>query len=429
MKLRFLLILFTFVIFLPARSDAKPPNVVMIISDDQRWTDFGFMGHPTIQTPHLDRLAEQSAVFERGYVPSSLCRPSLATLISGLYPHQHRITGNDPPKGTDRAKMLKHIRRIPKLPQMLATKGYVSHQSGKWWEGSHKLGGFTAGMTHGDPKRGGRHGDEGLKIGREGMQPIFNFVDGCGDKPFFLWYAPFLPHTPHTPPARLLKKYTAPYRPIELARYFAMCEWFDETCGQLLSHLDKKGLSENSLVVFVTDNGWIQQTPKTKVADGWRFKFAPKSKRSPYDGGIRTPIMLRWPGKISPGHFDTLVSSIDLAPTILAAANVKRDPSMQGINLLKVIANNGKTNRRAIFGGVYAHDVVDIDEPYYGLNHIWCIEDNFKIIHSLKNKKPLELYHISGDPYESTNLGLQHPKVVARFRQLINNWWPSAKDE
>jgi len=85
---------------------AKPPNVVMIISDDQAWTDYGFMGHKLIETPNLDRLARESALFKRGYVPSSLCRPSLMTLATGLYPHQHKIVGNDPPKGTDRGKML-----------------------------------------------------------------------------------------------------------------------------------------------------------------------------------------------------------------------------------------------------------------------------------------------------------------------------------
>lgn len=83
---------------------AERPNVVLIISDDQRWTDFGFMGHDVIRTPHLDRLAARSAVFPRGYVPTSLCRPSLVTMITGLYPHQHKVTGNDPPRGTDRRR-------------------------------------------------------------------------------------------------------------------------------------------------------------------------------------------------------------------------------------------------------------------------------------------------------------------------------------
>ena len=168
------------------RCFSSPPNVVLIISDDQSWTDFGFMGHKTIRTPHIDRLARQSAVFPHGYVPSSLCRPSLATMVTGLYPHQHGITGNDPPRGTDRGKMLRHIQAHPTLPRWLATKGFRSLQTGKWWEGHPRLGGFTDAMTHGDPKRGGRHGDLGLKIGRTGLKPIFRFIEDCGETPFFV---------------------------------------------------------------------------------------------------------------------------------------------------------------------------------------------------------------------------------------------------
>jgi arylsulfatase A-like enzyme len=295
----------------------------MILSDDQAWTDYGFMGHPTIKTPHLDKLATESATFVNGYVPTSLCRPSLATLISGLYPHQHKISGNDPPtKQTDRGEMLRHIRRIPKLPALLSDAGYVSFQSGKWWEGNFKEGGFTAGMTHGDPAKRGRHGDEGLKIGRDGLDPIWAFLDETKGKPFFLWYAPMMPHQPHTPPERLLAKYQSPDRPMELAKYYAMCEWFDETCGALLDGLERRNLAENTLVVYVTDNGWIQKTAESELPADWKNPFAPKSKRSPYDGGLRTPIMLRLPGKIEPAKYETLVSSVDLAPTILHACGL-----------------------------------------------------------------------------------------------------------
>src|SRR5688572_19703136 len=166
----------------------SPPNVVMILGDDQAWTDFGFMGHPTIRTPNLDKLASQSLVFTRGYVPTSLCRASLASMITGLYPHEHAITSNDPPKGTDRTLMLKHIQAHPTLPRLLAAQGYQCLQTGKWWEGNPKLGGFTHSMTHGDPSRTGRHGDEGLKIGRQGLTPIEGFLSERGEKPFFIWY-------------------------------------------------------------------------------------------------------------------------------------------------------------------------------------------------------------------------------------------------
>ncbi|MEM0967916.1 MAG: sulfatase-like hydrolase/transferase, partial [Verrucomicrobiota bacterium] len=169
-------------------SAEPPPNIVYIISDDQSWTDYGFMGHPTIETPHLDALAERSAVFPRGYVPTALCRPSLMTLVTGLYTYQHKVSGNDPtpteevPRDSPeykkkQADLIAHIDRHPTLPQLLGDKGYLSHQSGKWWEGNWSRGGFTHGMSRGFPERGGRHGDDGLKIGREGMEPIFGFVE------------------------------------------------------------------------------------------------------------------------------------------------------------------------------------------------------------------------------------------------------------
>lgn len=196
------------------------PNIVMIISDDQAWTDYGFMGHPQIQTPNIDRLAAGSAVFKRGYVPTALCRPSLATMITGLYPHQHGITGNDPspetakPNSSEYAKLreqlISKLDRVATLPRLLAQAGYLSHQSGKWWEGPYQRGGFTHGMTQGFPASpSGRHGDEGLSIGRQGLEPIFQFIELANrdQKPFFIWYAPFLPHTPHNPPERFLKKY------------------------------------------------------------------------------------------------------------------------------------------------------------------------------------------------------------------------------
>ena len=207
---------FLLAVLCPLLALAKPPNIVFIISDDQTWTDYSFMGHRHIQTPSIDRLAAQSLTFTRGYVPSSLCCPSLATMITGLYPHQSRITGNEPPVPPGGKRTPEYRRRVrdlvalidnvPTLPRLLAKKGYLSHQSGKWWHGSFKRGGFTHGMTHGDPKRGGRHGDAGLRIGRRGLKPIFAFIEEASEKPFFIWYAPFLPHTPHTPPKRLFDK-------------------------------------------------------------------------------------------------------------------------------------------------------------------------------------------------------------------------------
>jgi len=397
-----------------------PPNVLLIISDDQAWTDFGFMGHDVIRTPNLDRLARESATFTRGYVPTSLCRASLATIITGLYPHQHKITSNDPPRGTDRSLMLRHIQAVPTLPRLLAKKGFTSLQTGKWWEGNYSLGGFTHGMTHGDPTRGGRHGDKGLAIGRQGLKPIFDFIETAGEQPFFVWYAPFLPHEPHNPPARLLAKYNTSDRPEKLARYFAMCEWFDETCGDLLNYLDEHHLSDETLVAFVVDNGWIQETGPRKTTRG---RFAPKSKLSPYDGGVRTPIMLRWPGHIKPARYDTLASSIDLAPTILSASSIHPPGELPGINLLDVCAGK-PIQRDAVFGAIYSHNAVDILDPAANLSYRWCVQWPWKLILPRAAGGTPELYNLDADPMETKNLAAVQGTIVEELTQKVNDWWP-----
>lgn len=399
-------------------ADAARPNVVMIISDDQAWGDYGFMGHPTIETPHIDKLAAEGMTYTRGYVPSSLCRPSLASLATGLYPHQHKITSNDPPKGTDRNVMLSHIDQVSTLAGLLAKQGYVSHQSGKWWEGNYSRGGFTHGMTHGDTTRGGRHGDVGLTIGRDGLAPIETFLDETEGTPFFLWYAPFLPHTPHNPPERLLAKYRADGRSEFVAKYWAMCEWFDETCGALLSALDQRGLTENTLVVYVTDNGWIQQ----EDSGG----FAPRSKRSPYDGGIRTPVILKWPGTIKPDHDEsTLVSSLDLVPTILAACGLTPTGEMPGVNLL----DGPPTHRSRLFGEIFSHDSVDLEEPARSLVYRWMIDGAWKLIVPASPGEAPELYHIQDDPQEQVELSSREPTRVADMTGALDQWWGGARRE
>lgn len=398
-----------------ATSPQRPPNVVLIISDDQAWGDFGFMGHPAIQTPHLDRLAARSAVFERGYVPSSLCRPSLATMITGLYPHEHKITGNDPPKGVARDRMLKHIENVTTLPKLLGELGYRSLQTGKWWEGNCRCGGFTEGMTHGERKRGGRHGDEGLKIGRKTMQPIYDFVTACGDEPFFLWYAPFLPHTPHNPPDRLFERYRSPDRSDHVARYYAMCEWFDETCGQLLDHLDKQGLRDNTIVLFAVDNGWIQR-PKNRG-------FAPRSKRSPYEGGVRTPILVSYPGHVAAGKRKALASTVDLAPTVLKACGLDVPAAMTGKDLLAVAAGDAPA-REVVYGEIFAHDLADVDDPSRSLLHRWLIRDQWKLIVSTKKDALPQLFDVLADPAEQQDLAKQHPERVQKLRAELDRWWP-----
>jgi arylsulfatase A-like enzyme len=419
-----------------AKNDTPAPNVVLIIADDMGWRDYGFMGHPHIRTPRLDRLAAQSLAFRRGYVTTSLCSPSLASILSGQYPHRHKITGNDPPLPpgendrsaqrhaaflAQRQEMVKCFDVMPSLPRLLAPRGYLSFEAGKWWGGSHRRGGFTHGMTHGDPARGGRHGDDGLAIGRQGMQPVFDFIDLARTRkaPFFLWYAPMMPHSPHDPPDRLLTHYRDKAPTLEVAKYWAMCEWFDETCGQLLDFLDARKLAENTIVFFLADNGWIQ--------DPEADRYAPRSKQSPYEGGIRTPLLVRWPGKVVPRTCAVPVSAIDIAPTVLKATGLARSDGMQGVNLLD---EKAVIDRRAIFGELFTHNAVNIHDPVSSLRYRWVMVGNWKLIVPHRPNEPagaVELFDLNRDPLETKNLAGTEPRQAERLQTWLDEWWPAGR--
>jgi len=291
-------------------------------------------------------------------------------------------------------------------------------QTGKWWQGNFRRGGFTHGMT-----RGERHGDDGIEIGRKTMQPIYDFIAHAhrDQRPFFVWYAPMMPHLPHNPPERLVEKYMGATPSLHVAKYWASVEWFDETVGDLLRYLDEHQLSENTIVAYVTDNGWITN-PKTGQVD-------PRSKQSPYDGGLRTPIMLRWPGHVKPQRSEALALSLDLAPTLLAAANLKPTSQMPGINLLDEQAVAGRTS---IFGECFTHNSQDLNNPVASLRYRWMIGHDrdglWKLIVPDPENEPksqVEIYNLAEDPFEQRNLAADKKTRVESLHSKINAWWPA----
>jgi len=408
------------------------PNIILLISDDQSWPHYSFLGHEHIQTPRIDQLAAEGLTITNGYTTAPLCRPALSSMATGLYPHQHKVIGNDPvfdpggkaaygedwlaQRAVNNQSVVEGIQELSTIADLLAEAGYVSLQTGKWWEGNYSVGGFSQGMTHGDPSKGGRHGDEGLEIGRKGLDIIYDFIDEAQgtETPFFVWYAPFLPHAPHTPPDSLRDKYL-PLAPTEaVANYWAMCEWFDITCGQLMDYIDNKELSENTLFVYVTDNGWIQDPDRPN-------RYAPRSKRAPYDMGIRTPIIYRWKGVIEPElDEESLSSSIDIATTILDICGIEPTAEMQGINVLD---KEARAAREAVFAEVYAHDFSTVDSSLY---HRIIITRPWKLILTNPAYDPdrgPELYNLDTDPYEWVNQAEAHPEIVSRLSADLEEWW------
>ena len=308
--------------------------------------------------------------------------------------------------------MTQHLESAKTLPSLLKTAGYRSLQTGKWWQGHYSRGGFTDGMT-----KGGRHGDDGLTIGRKGLEPIMSFMDECKktNEPFMVWYAPLMPHDPHTPPDRLLEKYTGNTDSIHVAKYWAMIEWFDETVGQLMDGLKDRSLAENTIVVYLADNGWIQSTDNPR--------YAPKSKQSQFDGGLRTPIMVHWPAKVKPMMSDRLAQSIDILPTLLKATGLPSDPSLPGINLLD---DEAVKSRTSIFGSCFTHNSNDLDVPSKSLRWRWMIEGNTKLIvphPSVEPSDSIALYELATDPMETQNIADSNGPRVQTMLKKLDLWW------
>ncbi|MDA0285227.1 MAG: sulfatase-like hydrolase/transferase [Planctomycetota bacterium] len=449
-----------------ARSE-KQPNVVLIISDDQTYSDFGFMGNADVLTPNLDRLASQSARYVNGYVPSSVCRPSLVSILTGLYPHQHGIYFNHPPPGFGaltrspdigkaefdafREEAATLIRTVPTLPLRLAASGYRCFQTGKYWEGHWKNAGFTEGMTTAEPSPGAKNGnktlangdvvahgngDHGLTIGRETMQPIYDFIDDCNETPFMVWYAPFLPHTPHDSP----KKYFDLYQdrtsiPKHRVPYYAAISQFDDTVGNLLNFVDERGLTNDTIFVFVVDNGWEADLARYRSAIR-EWDHTKRSKRAPFDFGLRTPILIRWSGRTKAATYQAPVSSIDLLPTLLAATRIATTsekwpgqnlwPSATGSSLLD--------SDRAVFGEIYPGDATSLGHPEKDVAHRWVRKGNLKLITTHKQGAAQSwgnyldgdaVFDVVADPTESRNL-IERQKLLTEIlvlRRLLDDWW------
>ncbi len=450
----------------------QAPNIVMIISDDQTYRDFGFMGNKQIQTPHIDRLARQSARYVNGYLPTSVCSPSLATLLTGLYPYQSGIHYNHPPPGnsafnkmksrkeyeTTRSKAFRLIQSVDTLPRLLASQGYRCLQTGKFWEGHYRNAGFTAGMTVFEPVPGQTfggnrklasgvlaahgNGDWGLKIGRETMQPIYDFIQSAEKEqsPWLVWYAPYLPHQPHDSPQTYFDIYRN-HKGISKNQiaYYASCSQFDQTVGDLVQFVEQNSNANNTLFLFVIDNGWTPGFKPMKYREN--YHHTKRSKRSPFEDGLRSPILIRWDGVVKPVTHHELVSSIDIVPTLLhAAGQSQQTRTMPGMNLLPSAKGEAQLpTDRAVYGAIYPGDASSLGHPERDVAHRWIRKGNLKLI-TAHNKnaqgkswndylKGDALFNLTEDPGELNNL-IDHKSsanTLAELRALLDAWWNPEK--
>ncbi|MBX9737467.1 MAG: sulfatase-like hydrolase/transferase, partial [Phycisphaerales bacterium] len=447
------------------------PNIVVITSDDQNFRDFGFTGDCSVKdntgapvrplTPTIDAMFTQGVTFAMGHVPHAVCRPSLVSLMTGMNPVQNGVYGNDPVAngsaigwGQNQDNLYNNIMRRnmelnATLPRLLAERGYLCLQTGKWWEGDPKRAGFTHAEPGYETTNAARHlnnyGDNGAgSIGRATNSVttrIGAFVDQAiaADKPFFVSYAPFLPHSPFNAPSAYTGRYTALINAGKInaqqASYLACIDWLDATMAELRAMLQAKGVENDTVYVFMVDNGWLQPATGTIPSYGGNG-----AKMTPFQNGVRTPIIFFQPGRITDARpiaqklADTrLASSIDIMPTLLKLAGVQAPETLQGIDLLSSLALH---TRRRCFGDSYKHDqdtmisnTYRVGNPEGTLTSRWVIQDGWKLL--LVNANPVgqsigaatQLYNLRADPLETTNRAITEPARVASMSATLLDWW------
>lgn len=392
----------------------EPPNLVLIVGDDVGWSDFGFMGATAVRTPNLDRLAAAGTVFTHAMSSASTCKPALRTLLTGLDPSE--VARRLQRAAREEGAALAFRDAFDTLPELLAERGYASFQAGKFWEGRYDMGGFTHGMTYRfgedlDEFEGyHRHaGADALAIGRETMEPLWAFLEAHGDRPFFVWYAPLLPHLPHDAPEEFSRLYAGDGGPPWLRAYRANVTWFDATVGALLERLEAAGLRENTLVVYVSDNGWDDSAPSGSGG--------PRGKGSLRELGFRTPLVLAQPGVVAAGVRDgRLVMLADVFATLLDAAGAGPPSDSPGRSLLPLLLGGGDFYRDAIVGGAGPIDTGS-----------WFLRTPTWRYTSERGRE--SLYRIDSDPFEERDLAARRPDVVARLRKDLRERLHAARTE
>ncbi len=440
----------------PKSSGEQLPNIVMIVADDLGYPYAGFMGDTLVQTPNLDKLANMGTVFRNGMVTQAHCAPSLRTMVTGLHSARYDFVSEqlqeekrgELTQGLSQEDSLIWEREFPwrampyfkTIPEFLAEKGYASFQGGKWWEFSYQNGGFTHGMSTGWTREDRKDpdffvylmGNEGLKLGRKTNQPVFDFIEEQKENPFFLWWAPDLPHWPFNAP----DKYYDIYKDRDIAesakKYYANVTWFDDALGEVTDYFEEKGLMENTLFIYVNDNGW-DQAPNAE----YRYDSAlwhhggPKGKGSYYDMTYRTPLIFTWKGTIPAGRYkDELASSMDLLPTILDYAGMEKPDYLRGISL--------KSNIAGTTGQSYDQIVGNVTQLYYAvrgkvkpenpgpfdlevIEGYWVRTPEYHYIWDVTNDEEL-LFDMEKDPYNNNNIAHSNQELISTFKPKITEW-------
>ena len=440
-----------------ATTDEKKPNFVFILVDDLGWRDVGFTGSRYYETPQIDRLAREGMVFTNAYANAPNCAPTRACLLSGQYTPRHGIYT----VGTSERGQSKHRKLIPTpntttlapgirtLAEALHTAGYANAHVGKWHLGSDpdsgpRAQGFDrniAGNRAGAPKSYfSPYKNPDLDDGPEGeyltdrlTDEALGFMEEHRDRPFFLYMSHYAVHTPIQAQEAILQKYKQkpPDNGQNNPAYAAMVESTDRSVGRIVEKLDALGIAENTVVVFFSDNGGHGGVTSNAPLRG--------AKGMLYEGGIREPAIVRWPGRIRPGSTcDVPVIGLDFYPTLLEMAGVRREPGqvLDGESLVPLLTGKGTLHRDTLFWHFPAYlesfrsrgKAAASKDGRIREVDLWRTtpagavrQGDFKLIEFFEDGR-LELYNLREDISERDDLAQALPEKVRALHALLLDW-------
>jgi len=455
--MRLFLTLLFFSASLPA---AEKPNIVFFLADDLGQRDLSAYGSTFYETPHLDQLARDGMLFTDAYAACPVCSPTRASILTGQWPQRTGITDyigapTEPEKWKRNTKLLpapctdRLALDAPTLAKAMKGAGYATFFAGKWHLGPEgwwpenqgfdvNKGGIDRGGPYGGKKYFSPYGNPRLTDGPDGEHlpdrlatETANFIETNRGRPFFAYYSFYDVHTPLIAREDLKKKYEEKHERLGLkeawgregerdvrlvqehAVYAAMVEAMDLAVGKVLDKIDELGLREKTIVIFTSDNGGLS------TSEGWPTSNLPLrgGKGWMYEGGIREPLIVRWPGVAAPGSVSGVpVSSPDFFPTLLEAVGVEASPGqiLDGLSLLPVL-KGGTLPERALFWH-YPHYGNQGGAPSAAIRR-----GDHKLIEWFEDDR-VELFNIATDPGETKDLAAEQSDLAEKLRAELHAW-------
>ena len=439
--------------------DDKKLNVIFIMVDDMGWPDLGCYGSDLHETPNIDRLAKESMKFTNAYSAAAICTPTRAALMTGKHPARLNMTiwleysGEPKPGVHEKLVSPATVSNLPleeyTIAEALKAEGYYTAHIGKWHLGNAiyypeaqgfdiNIGGTMWGMpyTFWYPFSGWRAIDNEFRYvpgledpGRDNenlyltdrlTDEAIRIIKAKKDEPFFVHLSYYSPHVPLEGKPGYVDYFGDKSNP-ELYHnnpvYAAMIASIDENVGRILEEVEKAGIYDRTVLFFYSDNGGLA-TPRVNVNNNYPLR---SGKGSLYEGGIRVPLIVKWPGVTSPGSSsDVPVNTMDFYPTILEMANAQGDAghnkNIDGISIVPVLNNPSYTPERNTLFWHYPHYYQNITTPVSAMR-----KGNWKMLHYFEDDR-LELYNLEKDLGEKNNLAQQYPEKVSELYNILQTW-------